>query len=277
MKEQSFIDFTSKVKVFENYLQKTFYWTDNIESLGRKEVNLFLNKKQKETTAATRNSYKANISSLFGAMAQLDIIPFNFVRDIPKAKTTPKANKAYTSKEKEKIYTYLEKHDPSLLYFIQFFSYTIIRPIEAVRIKIKDIKDGYFFVENGKTIQGKKKSIPNKIVLPDLSKFDKEMYLFGVNGTPDYWKRDDKGRRDVYTKRFSKVRTKLGFSKEYNLYSFRHTVISDLYNKILAETKSHTITLNRLIEITEHESIISLKKYLRSINAIDREDYSKFL
>jgi len=77
--------------------------------------------------------------------------------------------------------------------------------------------------------------------------------------------------------RFKKVvKDYFKLGSDYTMYSFRHTFITKLYNELvkqyaLFEAKS------RLMLITGHSSMSSFEKYLRDIDAVLPEDYSKYL
>lgn len=280
MNENTFVDFCIKVAALERYLSKKRLLSMPITEVKKSHITDLLTQKAKETSAATRNSYKASISSLFSALVELDYIPHNFVKDIPNIKTRPKAHKVFTSTQRKEIFTTLKETRPDLLFFIQFFTYSVIRPIEAMRIQVKDINADFFYLNEGKAELGRQKSIPKILagLIPDLSGSNPDFYLFGRDGYPGLWPVSDVRRREVYTKRFNRyVKKPFNLSREYTMYGFRHTLISEVFNKILAETGNFETALQETQKITEHRSRQALMKYLRSINAVKREDYSKYL
>ena len=71
------------------------------------------------------------------------------------------------------------------------------------------------------------------------------------------------------------MKEELGFSEDHTLYSFRHTFITRLY-KSIKETKSPFEAKSMLMQITGHETMEALVKYLRDINAELPNDYSDY-
>ena len=82
----------------------------------------FLNEILERTSPRNRNNYRADLSSLFQALEDDDIIDGNYIKKIPVLKSIPKRNKSYSKEEQEKIFEHLEKHDKDLLLFIKFIS-----------------------------------------------------------------------------------------------------------------------------------------------------------
>ena len=64
--------------------------------------------------------------------------------------------------------------------------------------------------------------------------------------------------------------------KNYGLYSFRHTSITNLY-KEFSKKLTPNETKSRLMQITGHQTMEALEKYLRDIDAELPEDYSDML
>lgn len=178
------------------------------------------------------------------------------------------------------IFQYLEEKDGYLLLYLKFVSYNFLRPLEVCRLKIGDIN------LNAKTISFKAKNSPlkTKIIpeilfkeLPDLSKFDKNSYLFTAEGFGKYSETKLENRRGYFTKRFNKVvKQKFDLDLDHTLYSFRHTFITKLYRE-LAKMASPFESKSRLMQITGHSSIKSLDNYLRDIDADLPDDYSQLL
>lgn len=281
MSQQSFRDFCYRLGRFEEYLKSIHVWNGPISEVKKKHVVSFLGSIARKSSPANSNNYKGVLSSLFTAMEQLDFIPINFVKTIPKMKSKPKIHKLYTKDERDTLFTHLKENRPELLFYIKFFSYTIIRPIDATRVRIKDfnIEKGYFTLADSKTVKGRRKSIPSILMeqMPDISNLPGNYLLFGINGSPGVWETPPRDRQKVFGKWFKKERNTLGLSNELTMYGMRHYVITELYHSLLEQHGSHAKAIDELIKITEHRSKESLMKYLRSINAIDRQDYSDLL
>ena len=262
-------------------------WVENnhpriktIGEINKKLVMEFLNEILDRTSPRNRNNYRTDLSSIMQALEDNDIIKSNFIKKISVLKSIPKRNKTYTKDKQEDIFKYLEEKDTNLLLFIKFISYNFLRPIEVCRIKIGDID-----LKN-KTIQFKAKNSPlkTKIIpdllineLPDLSKMNKDHFLFTPDKIGDEWHTDLANKRDYYSKRFKRVvKDHFDMGTEYGLYSFRHTYITKLYRH-LVKTSSPFEARSKLMLITGHSSMTALQKYLRDIDAELPEDYSHML
>lgn len=201
----------------------------------------------------------------------------NYIPTIPVLKSKPERNKTYSLKVQENIFEYLEKQDPILLLFIKFVSYNFIRPIEVCRLRVKDVHIKSRTIEfKAKNSPLKTKMIPNILFdeLPDLSKLDKESFLFTPEQIGGYWDVNETNRRDHFSKRFKKVvKEHFKLNEDYGIYSFRHTFISKLYRK-LRESSAPFEAKSNLMLITGHTSMSALEKYLREIDAELPEDYS---
>ncbi|HET8839131.1 MAG TPA: site-specific integrase [Flavobacteriaceae bacterium] len=273
LKETSYATFLSHINAFSDFLAEKNLWQKPITKLDRKTIKSFLNKL--DVSNRTINNYKTDISSLFTEMVRLDYIEHNFVDKIPNLKTDSTAHAVYTQKEQDLIFDHLEKYDPDLLFFIKFFTFTITRPIDACRIKIKDLdfENKCVFTTN-KKIQNQKRVLPQILIddFPDLSGFDKNSFLFP--GASD----SAMNRAKQISKRFSTVRDKLGFEKrKYTMYGFRHTIISRIFNKKLKETGNFEKTVSETMAITQHSTRKSFFSYAKSINLLAPEDYSEYL
>ena len=125
----------------------------------------------------------------------------------------------------------------------------------------------------------KTKIIPDLLLvdLPDLSKLDKDLYLFTPDGIGGEWDIDLNNKRDNFTKRFKRVvKDKFNLGQDYGLYSFRHTYITKLYRE-LVKGSSPFEAKSKLMQITGHTSMKSLEKYLRDIDAEFPDDYSSLI
>jgi len=154
----------------------------------------------------------------------------------------------------------------------------MIRPIEAVRLKVKDInlEERYFYI-HGKTKKEKKKLIPKLLmdVMPDISFAHPEHYIVTKSGV-GFWKLSEIRRRDFFTKRFLRMRNTLGFDKNLKMYNFRHTIISNIYENLI-KVHGKTKATELLMEITGHATQRALHFYLNTIDAYLPEDFSKHI
>ena len=202
------------------------------------------------------------------------------MKSIPVLKTRPKRHKRFTQEQENEIVEHLKDNDPLLLLFIQFISYSILRPIEICRLKVKDVNI------KEKTIQFQEKDKPRKTklipqilldALPDLTQLDPESSLFTPKGLGHVWNIKDDNKRGYFSDRFKKVvKDTFGLNENYGLYSYKHTYVTKLHNEF-SKTYTPNETLDRLMQITGHATRKALKAYLRDIDADLPEDYSYLL
>jgi integrase len=251
-----------------------------IDQLTKKVVLNYLNELLINSSPRNRNNHRVDLSSVMQILQDNDIMTSNIMKKIPVLKTKPNRNKTYTLEEQENIFHFLEEKDPTLLLFIKFVSYNFLRPVEACRLKIKDINLKTKTLQfKAKNTASKTKIIPEILLndLPDISNMDKDSYLFTPDGIGLNWDATDNNRRDHFSKRFkSVVKDHFNLGENYGLYSFRHTFITKLY-RALVKDSSPFAAKSYLMQITGHSTMTSLEKYLRDIDAELPDDYSKML
>lgn len=222
----------------------------------------------KPLSGSSINNHKSSLSALFTTMKNERMISVNFVRDIPQVDEEVVNNKAFTVDDIQKIKAELEKEDPYLIPFISFILYPLLRPREVCRLQVKDINSdyGYLTVET-KTADISVRRIIDKlkptIKAMNLKKEPGSFYLFTNKDQPADWDVPLKAKVDHFGKRFRTIKSKLGYGRDYGLYSFRHTAILDLYNSMVDQGMGEQEILFKLMPITQHRSIAGIKNYLR--------------
>ncbi|MCV9934152.1 tyrosine-type recombinase/integrase [Flavobacterium sp. LS1R47] len=279
LKENSYRDFRVRLKSFEKWLLSNGYENRYITSINKKAAIGFLNDVLTATSPKNRNNTRANLSMFFQTLEDNDIITDNFIKKINVLKSTPERNKTFSTEQEKNILEYLLKNDTLLLLFIQFVSFNHLRPIEVVRLRIKDIniKDRLIYVR-AKNKPVKTKIIPEILLneLPELDKYDGESFLFTPKGIGFDWTTNETDKRGYFGDRFKKVKDSLKLSKDYGLYSFRHTFITKLY-KELVKNSTPNEAKSKLMLITGHTTMSALEKYLHDIDAVLPDDYSKHI
>lgn len=276
LSDSSYLNFKGRINRFKKWIDED----KPISFLTRKEVNNYLNEVLEKSSARNRNNTRIDLSSLFEVLFNNEIIPENFIKKINVLKSKPERNKTYTPEMQENIYSFLEQNDPILLLFIKFVSYNFLRPVEVCRLKVGDldINDRKLYVR-AKNKAVKIKIIPEILIedLPDLSKLDKDTFLFTPTGLGKEWVATENNRRDNFSKRFkSVVKDHFLLGEDYGMYSFRHTFITKLYKKLRINYSPFEAKSNLML-ITGHSSMVSLEQYLRDIDAELPEDYSELL
>ena len=275
----SYSNYQGRIKRFLLWLDTNSSSSNGISTLDKKVLNDYLNSVLEKSGATNRNNTRADLSSLIQLLVDNELMTTNFVKSISILKSKPERNKTYTDKEVIDIHKHLEVNDPVLLLYIQFITYNFLRPVEVNRLKIGDLDlNGKKLFVRAKNKAVKIKIIPQKILnlLPDLSQMDKNHYLFTPTAIGGEWDADENNRRDNFSKKFKKIKDHFEMDENYGLYSFRHTAITNLYRE-LRKTKTPHETKSILKEITGHQTMEALEKYLRDIDAELPEDYSDML
>ncbi|WP_242527911.1 tyrosine-type recombinase/integrase [Allomuricauda sp. CAU 1633] len=276
LRESTYIKFRSRANRFGEWAVQRFGKGHNVALLDKRTVMEYLNEVLQRTSARNRNNARADLSSLFQTLEDNDIIARNVVKGIPQLRTQPKRNKTYAPDLLAKVEGHMGKNDPLLLLFVRFVSYCFLRPIEVCRLRVRDIdvRDKKLYLRT-KTKLDKTKIIPDILLgeLPDISAMDPEHFLFTPEGIGGVWDTSEENKRGYFTNRFKRVKEELGLGKEYGLYSFRHTYITQLYRKLAKDNPSF-VAKSKLLPITGHSTMDALEKYLRDIDAELPDDYS---
>tara|TARA_B100000809_G_C15024002_1_gene489479 strand:- start:49 stop:1143 length:1095 start_codon:yes stop_codon:yes gene_type:complete len=279
MNKNSFVQYKSRIGLFESWLKENEYYHKAIDFITKKMVIQYLNAVLKRTSARNRNNSRTDIASMFQLLEDNEIVRDNFVKKIPVLKSVPKRNKTYTPKLEKEIYAYLKKEDSHLLLFVKFISYNFLRPIEVCRLKVADIdiQDKKLYVK-AKNKPVKIKIIPEILLkeLPDLSGMKSDSFLFGRYELGEDWQAEETNKRNEFSKRFKVIKDHLKLGEEFGMYSFRHTFITKLYRKFREQMSQHEAK-SILMPITGHSTMVALEKYLRDIDAELPEDYSNLL
>ena len=279
LKENSYRDFRIRIKSFEKWLITNGFENKFITTVNKKTVMNFLNYVLSNTSPKNRNNTRSNLSMFFQALEDNDIITENFIKKINVLKATPERNKTYSLKQEKDIFENLNVNDSLMLLFIKFISYNHLRPVEVIRLKIKDIniEDKLIYVR-AKNQPVKTKLIPEILLkdLPNISNINPDFYLFTPTGIGQDWTTNETDKRNYFSKRFKKVKDALNLNKDYGLYSFRHTFITKLYKEFIKSSTPFEAK-SKLMLITGHTTMTALEKYLRDIDAELPEDYSNLL
>ncbi|WP_239004359.1 tyrosine-type recombinase/integrase [Lacinutrix sp. WUR7] len=280
LNSNSYPKFRSRINRFNKWLNENNYTSKScITTVTKKVVIHYLNSVLQNSSPRNRNNARTDIASFFQVLVDNDVLQENFVKKINVLKAVPERNKTYTPKQQKDIYAYLKSADPILYLFVQFVSYNFLRPIEVCRLKVGDLDlvDRKLYVR-AKNQPVKIKIIPDILIkeLPDLKSLNNDALLFTPHNIGDNWDANESNRRDYFTKRFKKIKDHFGLGKDYGLYSFRHTFITKLY-KEMAKTATPFEVKSKLQLITGHATMKALEQYLRDIDAVLPEDYSKLL
>ncbi len=275
----SYSGYQGRINRFLNWLDENGSTKDSVSTLTKKTIINYLNYVLGNTSASNRNNTRTDLSSLIQTLVDNELMKENFIKNINVLKSAPERNKTYSNTQEIDIIKYVEENDPILLLFIQFITYNFLRPVEVCRLKVGDLDlEGKKLFVRAKNKAVKVKIIPQKIIdlLPDLSKMNPDYYLFTPTQIGAEWEAEENNRRDNFSKKFKIIKDHFGLNKNYGLYSFRHTSITNLY-KEFSKTLTPYETKSKLMQITGHQTMEALEKYLREIDAALPDDYSHLL
>lgn len=275
----SYSGFQGRINRFLTWLDTNGSSSDKISTLKKKTFINYLNEVLENTSASNRNNTRTDLSALVQTLVDSEIMNDNFLKSINVLKSAPERNKTYSVTQEKDILEYIEQNDAVLLLYIQFITYNFLRPVEVNRLKLNDLDlEGKKLFVRAKNKPVKVKIIPQKIIdlLPDLSNMNPNHYLFTPNAIGAEWDAEENNRRDNFSKKFKLVKDHFKLNKDYGLYSFRHTAITNLYREI-RKTKTPHEAKSILMGITGHQTIEALEKYLRDIDAELPDDYSHLL
>lgn len=188
----------------------------------------------RECGARTRNNYRGWCSSLAQFFIERQYISSNPVDKIAPLTEQPKKRQPLTAEMLKKLQAYLSENDPFFLLACRMEYYTFIRPEELSHIKLKDIsiaeQSVFVSADFSKNRRDGKVGLNDEIIklMIDLKVFqrDNECYLFGKNFEPS----SVRASSDIFCKRWAKVRSRLGWSDDFQFYSLKDSGIRDLAN-----------------------------------------------
>lgn len=267
VQESTYRDYEQRINNFIDYINKK----TNIKSITDVDKKVVSNYLNSFSGSKNSNNTKAALSSIFTVLSDDGIIKYNFIKELRNKKVRKKAKRIFTEKEIDDITKLLEAQDKSTLLYVQLISFMFWRPVEIVRLDIKNIDfDKNIMRVNTKGKDFKTKIIPS-ILIDNLKAFigNRKGKLFILKA------KKDADKRSTLTERFARFRDKNNIDKELTPYHFRHTYITKIY-LILRKTKSKEESIKELSLITGHESK-AIYEYIH-VNDIELpDDYSKYL
>lgn len=236
LKKKTLYDYTSRLKIFEEYIRESvvpirmcyqldqMLWTDFFDYLLI----------DRDLSAKTRNNYRTWASTFCTWLVDKRYLAENPIGNISQLPEHDKFRQPLEPEDLKKLGDYLRENNRPFLLAVMMEYCTAIRPTELSFIKLGDISvsEGSVFVSS----QISKNRRDGKIKLPDmvikmmieLEVFNhhSDCYLFG-NGFLPSEKRQDPRK---FTKVFNTVRDALGFPNCYMFYSLKDSGLRDIAN-----------------------------------------------
>jgi integrase len=238
MSEKTRIDYFSKLKIFEEWLDDRHYGGKKVYELDTALVTDFLDYilLDRETSTLTRNNYRTWMSAFCSWLVEKQYLSDNPTGKIPILPVKEKFREPLSVSDVKRMSAHLQRTDKRFLLACYFEYYTMIRPIELVKIRVRDIQlqDQTVFVPSSVSKNRKDGRVPlhDKIVklMLDLDVFSHpgKSYLFGKQMSPS----EERARSNIFRDRFVKLREELGFPSCYMFYSLKDTGIIDHGEKL---------------------------------------------
>lgn len=237
--KKSMQSYKSKLRAFENYLEK--------KNLHEKQINLIDNNividflkiiaEEADLSRLTIEKYQQMLYSFFVFVIGVKKINMlNPVLNIPRiGRVVDESAPALSVNIRRSLQKKIEKEDPQLWLSCCMQYYCAIRPgteLRLMRLKQINYESRTIIVRNylAKNLRTEVVDIPDQLYKIiddwDLESYDQELFLFGDNGKP--------GPRalgkNAMRMRFNKFRDALGLSKEIKYYSWKHSGALELKN-----------------------------------------------
>ena len=188
----------------------------------------------RESSPRTRNNYRGWLYGFAEFMVARNYISSNPVEHIKIIPEYDKYRKDLSEDMLQRMTTYLLEKDKPFYLACMMQYYTLIRPGELSRLKIKDIslkKQSVFvskdFSKNHKDAEvGLNATIIHLMLDLQVLNNPGDYYLFGKGFLPNA----ERTGADQFNKRWKKMREALGWNDCYQFYSLKDTGIRDLAN-----------------------------------------------
>ncbi len=233
MSEKTRIDYYSRLNIFEEWLEDRHYNNKKVYELDTALATDFLDYilLDRETSTLTRNNYRTWMSAFCTWLVEKQYLSDNPISKIPILPVKEKFREPLSVPDVKRMSAHLRQTDKRFLLACYFEYYTMIRPIELVKIRVRDIQlqDQTVFVPSMVSKNRKNGRVPlhDKIVklMLELEVFSHSgrSYLFGKQFIPS----EERARSDIFRNRFAKLREELGFPPYYMFYSLKDTGIID--------------------------------------------------
>lgn len=261
--DKTYMTYQSRLRIFYNYLVYIKKERIAIGSIDQEFVIEFLKYICSRDNLAHRTilKYQQILFSLFEFYRKKKYFLLNPVVDIPRiGRTVDMAAAGMNTDDRRELIDIIEKEDEQLYLACLFLYYCAIRPGQELRLlKVKDINFDYCLItidaSNAKNRQRETVSMP--VQFRDLLReyridlCHKELYVFGKSGRPGI----EPLGKNTLRNRFNRIRDYHGYSKDYKLYSWKHTGAQALKD---ADASPYEIQRH-----LRHKSFETTERYLR--------------
>jgi integrase len=222
---------------YRNFLNTWKAWAEpngtlkkDIKDLDKNDVLSFLDYVQTERGLAnrTRNGLLSVCVTFLNELLARNYIEKNPGHGIKKLTESGKRNIPYTREQQTILEDYLKRTDYQLFLYTRFIYYGFLRPVEILRLKVKDVdlQQGIILVRTH--VSKNKQQLPVTITESlepfiremELEKCSPGMYLFGKNLEPGF---DSLLRNRVSERHAKAMKACHVYDGEVTMYSWKHT------------------------------------------------------
>ncbi|MBS6692714.1 MAG: site-specific integrase [Bacteroides eggerthii] len=259
----SYQTYKSKLRIFCEWLENNRLGEKNVRCITEEHIHMFFYYIADNTHISRRTvmKYKQLLHTFFDYLLKnKKVIPFNPVINIPNlGEKRDEAARPIPDTIRKKLTDYMREYDPQLLLMCELEYYCAIRPKEGIHLLVGDInlENATITVRQDISKNGLTETvnIPRQLYddLADLlqvGRYPDTYYLFSNDGMPG----KNRLGKNTLRYRFDRIRDKLGFSKKYKLYSFKHTGAAKLVNA--------GINTWELQKHFRHKSVTTTERYL---------------
>lgn len=227
----SYQTYCSKLRIFCEWVETGYLANKNVRVISEEHIHKFFYYIT-ETGHVSRRTvlkYKQLLHTFFDYLLRKRLVVANPVINIPNlGEKRDEAASPIPDKVRTILTDYMREHDPQLLLVCQLEYYCAIRPKECLYLQIRDInlEAASITVRQDISKNGLTETVnmPRQLYesLDDLLKignYPEDWYLFSRDGQPGKYRLG----KNTFRYRFDRIRDKLGLSKRYKLYSFKHT------------------------------------------------------
>ncbi len=267
LRAKSYSTYMAKARIFLSWAEQQKIQDTHPKLLTIPMVNAFSQYliRQRQVHNRSHNAYIQTMFSIWEFLKQKKVVDQNVWREVPKKRYYSQSLKPFSIEQSDRIRDFLGMSNPWLLFFCEFTYHTLVRPCsEQTRLKVSDIDfHNQELLVRGEISKNKKTqriAIPNRLMKRireyKIIEYPGDFYIFGR-----FCPSPDPVSVDYFSKIFRAVLTQLGMSKEWSMYSWKHTM-----NQRAA---MNGVPVKELQIQNRHHSLDQMDTYLKGLTVKD--------
>lgn len=272
LKKKSYQTYQSKIRIFNEFLDKNKYADYDISAIDNNIITKFFTSliNDRKLDRRSVNNYKIILSAFFNNLRDNKVIYKSPVYGIPRAnKIKDNAPLPILPNDLKRLLQAIEQQDKQLYLACLMQYFCAIRP--GTELRFLQVKHINFWAKIITISAVNAKMRERAIVIPEqlleilttrycLQNYSKETYIFGKDKKPG---EQPIGINTLRT-RFNAIRDSLGLTKDYKLYSMKHTGAGFLLD-------SGHVNIRDLQEHLGHTNINSTYQYIKKYRGMTSE------